>query len=117
MASSNATREQEDWPVLVFRRTMVKGWELFCQPTSNKEKSEPETITAAPRRGCVEVRKLRLRIQLFKQPSKNIGGSGKEQGRDAGANPSNANGGNNNTLVVRRKDTILLSTRQGMGAV
>lgn len=89
-------------------------------PLPPKQDDDEEGITVAPRRGCVEVKKLRLRIHLFEKSN--------NQKRDGLKNARNSNsyGNNNNnnnqkteahTTVVRRRDRILLSNRRGLGAV
>mmetsp|Transcript_18757 Transcript_18757/g.34851 ORF Transcript_18757/g.34851 Transcript_18757/m.34851 type:complete len:290 (-) Transcript_18757:620-1489(-) len=126
-----------------------------------------EELTVAPREGCIEVRKMRLRIQLFEQhtpwdpnqlynhrrrraqhrgkenqqPNNSANVQGKEhepEGTDknnADININNdknnddtedqhydsdtpgADGWNDNSLLVRRRNTLLVTTRRGMGAV
>ena len=58
-------------------------------------------MIAAPRVGCIEVKKLRLRVHLFTPPN--------QKGHDSWDNV--------HTTIVRRKDMVLLSPRTGSGAV
>ena len=93
-----------------------------------------EELTAAPREGCIEVRKMRLRIRLFEQDkpwerrddatvamtvATQADGATTAEG-DAQHNDCDIpgrDGWNNNALVVRRLNTLLVSTRRGMGAI
>jgi hypothetical protein len=115
--------KREEWPVKVFRRTLARGWEMYYDPEeqvqSESSAAAPEeqvqsNITAAtPRKGCVEIKRLRIRINLTKPLEK------EQQTQDSispSKDKSNSSTTNNNTVVVRRLDTILLSTRKG-GAV
>ena len=61
-----------------------------------------QPVCAVPRRGCVEVRALRLRIRLFAEDDPNNGGE---------------NSSKENTLVIRRSSRVLLSSRRNLGAV
>merc|ERR1719253_909277 len=84
----NGQGVRERWPVLVYRLQSHRGWEIYSDPdreasasasadrdrecgaNANARAPPPagvEELTAAPRRGCIEVRKMRLRIQLFAQ--------------------------------------------------
>ncbi|KAL7520865.1 hypothetical protein ACHAWX_005562 [Stephanocyclus meneghinianus] len=146
---------RERWPVLVYRLQSHRGWEVYIDPDmeapSSKKNTLKEEITAAPRGGCIEVRKMRLRIRLFEQhiPWERSGGQplrraesqcdaatvapGQDDGaitdNDTHAASANANqnhydsdipgpdGWNNNALLVRRLNTLLVSTRRGMGAI
>mmetsp|Transcript_18451 Transcript_18451/g.35162 ORF Transcript_18451/g.35162 Transcript_18451/m.35162 type:complete len:315 (+) Transcript_18451:127-1071(+) len=166
----NERGERERWPVLVYR-LKSKGWEVYADPdleaaaatTSASDSSKKnnanqtktaaaEELTAAPRTGCIEVRKMRLRIRLFEQnvpwnPNPRRQQAGESQDRrgnsdDVGPSPENteksagsinhrhkaenndydpeipgSDGWNNNALVVRRQNTLLISTRRGMGAI
>merc|ERR1719221_1052800 len=78
-----------------------------------EEQVQSESTAATPRKGCVEIKKLRIRIALTKPPEK------EQQTQDSISSlkdKSNSSTTNNTTVVVRRLDTILLSTRKG-GAV
>jgi len=94
-------------------------------PSSSKDPRASEELTVAPREGCIEVRKMRLRIQLFDQhtpwdPNRPLRPRDEEEanpnGDDDGGAPG-ADGWNDNSLIVRRRDTLLVTTRRGMGAV
>lgn len=103
-----------------------------------------EELTAAPREGCIEVRRMRLRIRLFEQSapwdpdrpgrrrgrpgrggdrSRRAGGAGGCEGNDDdggdgySSDTPGADGWNDNSLLVRRRDTLLVTTRRGVGAV
>ncbi|KAL7553620.1 hypothetical protein ACHAWF_016924 [Thalassiosira exigua] len=168
---------RERWPVLVYRLQSHRGWEVYSDP--DHERTAPpagkkaanataasdsgggggsdDALTATPRAGCIEVRKMRLRIQLFAQhapwdpsrPSRRGGGGGDRppeaprlRREGEGADPDEAvddrndddgdgedgddgydsdvpggDGWNNNSLLVRRRDALLVTTRRGMGAV
>jgi len=98
------SKDQEDsWLVEVFRYSSGKGWELYQQDSSQK-------ITAAPRRGSVEVRQLRLRIHIL-QPS-----NPSDSNKQASASADNLTNYEHTTSVVRRRDTVLLS-KGNFGAV
>ena len=81
----NGQGVRERWPVLVYRLQSHRGWEIYSDPdreasasasadrdrecgaNANARAPPPagvEELTAAPRRGCIEVRKMRLRIQV-----------------------------------------------------
>ncbi|KAL7473443.1 hypothetical protein ACHAXS_013884 [Conticribra weissflogii] len=166
----NERGERERWPVIVYR-LKARGWEVYADPDleavtatasasdSSKKNNAHQTksttveeLTAAPRAGCIEVRKMRLRIRLFEQnapwnPNQRRQQGGESQGRrgdddDVGLTAENtekcvggighgqktenidfdsdipgSDGWNNNALVVRRQNTLLISTRRGMGAI
>ena len=138
----NAQGIRDRWPVLVYRVQSHRGWEVYCDPdmeaaSSKKGGKKPpivEELTAAPREGCIEVRKMRLRIRLFEQDkpwerrddatvamtvATQADGATTAEG-DAQHNDSDIpgrDGWNNNALVVRRLNTLLVSTRRGMGAI
>eukprot|EP00592_Proboscia_alata_P009179 CAMPEP_0194361056 /NCGR_PEP_ID=MMETSP0174-20130528/8576_1 /TAXON_ID=216777 /ORGANISM="Proboscia alata, Strain PI-D3" /LENGTH=178 /DNA_ID=CAMNT_0039133009 /DNA_START=63 /DNA_END=596 /DNA_ORIENTATION=- len=96
-------RRHEEWSVEVYRRrTNSRDWEHYIPSTkTNDGKPTPspnymdekkhleDEMTACPKHGRVEVRKLRLRIHLF---------------------PPNAPP----SYVKRRLDTLLFSTRRGV---
>lgn len=138
----NERGQRERWPVLVYRLQSHRGWEVYCDPdmeaaSKNKRPKQGEELTAAPREGCIEVRKMRLRIRLFEQdaPWERLQRGRGEQGdvaTVAGRDDATINnttkleqdadipgvdGWNNNALLVRRLNTLLISTRRGMGAV
>ena len=120
MSSSSYYNDQgvrERWPALVYRIQSHRGWEIYADqeslavPTSSSSNksgrsntnnnssasNSAEELTVNPAAGCIEVRKLRLRLHL-KQPS-------------------SSDGFNNNSLVVRRRNTLLVSVRRGYGAI
>ena len=179
---------RERWPVLIYRLQSHRGWEVCAdaavmQPpltstTNSKNKlaskksgsaatsssssssssGVDEELTAAPREGCIEVRKLRLRIRLFEQhlpwdadrqrqsspapPAvagrSNNNGCDDNRRKNNYTNTSNnddrqttiqlqqyrgnndtpgSDGWNDNALVVRRRNTLLITTRRGRGAI
>ena len=70
-------------------------------------------LTVAPRKGAIEIRKLRLRIRLFRYPCDN---NGEENGDGDGValeTPSELC--QPRTTVVRRGDAVLLSASKGLG--
>jgi hypothetical protein len=99
-----------------------------------------EELTASPREGCIEVFKMRLRIHLFEQHTRKnrregdaatvagtvagtqddgatvADGENETNGRDDSDIPG-PDGWNNNALIVRRRNTLLVSTRRGVGAI
>ena len=83
-----------------------------------------QPVCAVPRRGCVEVRALRLRIRLFAEDDPNKGGensSGATSNQDGTASgtaaSSTTSSSKENTLVIRRSSRVLLSSRRNLGAV
>ena len=99
-----------------------------AQPTSGKKSSQQTTmeeeLTVSPRSGSIEVRKMRLRVRLFAQSQpgegKSVNPNDNEEQNEEDENNSDfvgADGWNNNALVVRRKDSLLVTTRRGMGAL
>jgi hypothetical protein len=96
---------------------------------SSSKKKKVEELTAAPREGCIEVRKMRMRVRLFEQhtPSGVAGtqddGATLAEGGEVDVNARGdadvpgPDGWNNNAMVVRRLNTLLVSTRRGMGAI
>lgn len=85
--------KDDQWPVQVFRYSHEKGWELFQQAAS----SGNNKLTAAPRRNCVEIKQLRLRIHILRPPAK------------ANGQQDQPKKSNHTASVVRRRDTLLLS--------
>ena len=88
--------------------------------------STEEELTVAPRKGSIEVRKMRLRVKLFEQGQvgdiTKVGDNNATQNTIAESENNDqdfvgSDGWNNNALVVRRKDSVLVSTRRGMGAL
>ena len=66
--------EEDDWLVQVYRRTNLRGWERYVSPeedenTFRSNTAFPNPVKVTPRKGCVEVRQLRLRIYLFQLSS------------------------------------------------
>mmetsp|Transcript_15297 Transcript_15297/g.22420 ORF Transcript_15297/g.22420 Transcript_15297/m.22420 type:complete len:310 (-) Transcript_15297:168-1097(-) len=151
MSTLKDKHQQDRWPVEVFRYSDGKGWELYQQaythtspsPSSSAaaeaaantgEEDDDDPITVAPRRGCVEVRKLRLRIHIFtaaagrqtgqsQSQNKNHPSSKKrtssqalDESHNDQSQPRSQQQMEVHTTVVRRKDTILLS-KGGFGAI
>ena len=134
------------WPVLIYRFQSHRGWEVYADGASERRAPPPssgnnappaggdggrggasaEELTAAPREGCIEVRKMRLRIRLFQQhvpwdadrPSSSTSARGDcgDEGRGDSDVPG-SDGWNDNALLVRRRNTLLVTTRRGRGAV
>lgn len=112
---------------------------------SSKASRAAEELTVTPREGCMEVRKMRLRVRLFCQhkpwdptqpnqrgsrqevatgkdnndPISVEGGDKNNADNDDGydSDTPGADGWNDNALVVRRRNTLLVTTRRGMGAL
>jgi hypothetical protein len=142
---------------------------------SSNDNTDVEELTAAPREGCIEVRKMRLRIRLFAQhkpwestptastssssifkcgssntstqkrrgnhasmskqesvePGVEVGTVDKTCNKNKGADDDDdddddngydtdtpgPDGWNNNALLVRRRNTLLVTTRRGWGAL
>ena len=83
---------------------------------------QQQPVCAVPRRGCVEVRALRLRIRLFAEVdpngAENISGTNHNQGGTvSGTTSSTSSTSKENTLVIRRSSRVLLSSRRNLGAV
>jgi hypothetical protein len=143
-ATNNSDQQREAWPCLIYRLQSTRGWEIYCpsvengsgasssslkkaQPTSGKKSSQQTTmeeeLTVSPRSGSIEVRKMRLRVRLFAQSQpgdgKSVNPNDEEQNEEDENNSDfvGADGWNNNALVVRRKDSLLVTTRRGMGAL
>jgi hypothetical protein len=152
-AASATEQQREAWPCLIYRLQSQRGWEVFSptadengnnnggsasggkKAAASKKSSQPtqsreEELTVAPRKGSVEVRKMRLRVKLFEQNqprdsnNSNTGNAkqnhnDEEQTEEHENNPDfvGSDGWNNNALVVRRKDSLLVTTRRGMGAL
>ena len=148
-AASATDQQREAWPCLIYRLQSHRGWEVFSpasdengsgtssgkkasasKKSNQQTQSKGEELTVAPRKGSIEVRKMRLRVKLFEQnqprdsttstsdatqnPNK------EEQNEEHGNSNSDfvgSDGWNNNALVVRRKDSLLVTTRRGMGAL
>lgn len=86
-----------------------------------------EELTVEPRKGSIVVRKMRLRVKLFEQnqPRDNAPSTSdatqhvpnKDEQNEENPDFVGSDGWNNNALVVRRKDSLLVTTRRGMGAL
>lgn len=147
-AASATGQQREAWPCLIYRLQSHRGWEVFSPTDENgsgtssgkkasstskksnqQSQSKGEELTVAPRKGSIEVRKMRLRVKLFEQnqPRDSAASTSdatqdpnKEQNEEHGNSNSDfvgSDGWNNNALVVRRKDSLLVTTRRGMGAL
>ena len=141
----------DHYPATVYRYTKTRGWERYRASTpqfarrrllaaagqrrqggvsvSGEHEVQPssQTVCAVPRRGCVEVRALRLRIRLFAEEDPNDdggenGNSGNHPGGSTASDEGIASGGGGggsreNTLVIRRSSRVLLSSRRNLGAI
>ena len=143
----------DHYPATVYRYTKTRGWERYRASTlqfarrrllaaagqrrkggvsvsvSGEQEVQPasQTVCAVPRRGCVEVRALRLRIRLFAEEDPNDdggenGNSGNHPGGSTASDEGIASGGGGggsreNTLVIRRSSRVLLSSRRNLGAI
>eukprot|EP00984_Skeletonema_dohrnii_P017914 scaffold8253_cov56-Skeletonema_dohrnii-CCMP3373.AAC.1 len=151
-AASATDQQREAWPCLIYRLQSHRGWEVFSptadengnnggsasagkkaaasKKSSQQTQSMGEELTVAPRKGSIEVRKMRLRVKLFEQnqPRDNTASTSdatqnhnkedqNEEQRSDNPDFVGSDGWNNNALVVRRKDSLLVTTRRGMGAL
>ena len=142
-AASATGQQREAWPCLIYRLQSHRGWEVFSpdengsgnasagkkasassKKSNQQNQSKGEELTVAPRKGSIEVRKMRLRVKLFEQNQPRDSTTStlrdEEQNEEHGNNNSDfvgSDGWNNNALVVRRKDSLLVTTRRGMGAL
>ena len=141
----------DHYPATVYRYTKTRGWERYRASTpqfarrrllaaagqrqggvsGEQEAQSSQAVCAVPRRGCVEVRALRLRIRLFAEEDPNDdggengnssgsgSGSGNHHGGSAASDEGIASGGSGreNTLVIRRSSRVLLSSRRNLGAI
>ena len=139
----------DHYPATVYRYTKTRGWERYRASTpqfarrrllaaaghrqggvsGEHEAQSSKAVCAVPRRGCVEVRALRLRIRLFAEEDPNDdggengnssgSGSGNHHGGSAASDEGIASGGSGreNTLVIRRSSRVLLSSRRNLGAI
>ena len=89
---------------------------MFAGVESTAGKGKPtmksgneDELTASPKKGCIEVRKMRLRVRLFDAASKSTDVA---KQRDI---QCDLDGWDDHALVVRRKNTVLVTTRRGMG--
>ncbi len=80
---------------------------------SNSDFDDDEGVTVVPRYGCIEVKKLRLRIHLFKTTAKDNYNNNVRNNK----NRKNTKKREANTTVVRRRDTILFTNQHTKGAV
>jgi hypothetical protein len=106
-----STDQDDKWPVEVFRYSHGRGWELFQQAASS---DDGQKVTATPRRGCVEVRKLRLRIHVLQSALPTS--APKEMLSNFSETKTERRKYIHTTSMVRRRDTILLS-KGDFGAV
>ena len=86
-------QEKDQWNVQVYRYTAARGWEMYQDVVQQQDQDDHnQPIVVTPRKGCVEVAKLRLRVNIFSSNTCH-------------------------TTVIRRMDTILLSSRKSAGAI
>jgi len=96
------------FPVVAYRRTLSRGWEVYRQnnpndaayaaiadTTCNDSSAGNNFVQATLRTGCIEIRALRLRISLFEN---NDDGKTKKCTK----------------TIVRREDRVLISTKAGV---
>lgn len=125
----NDQGQRERWPVLIYRLQSHRGWEVYYHPDMEKKQgknAKAEELTAAPRENCIEVKTMRMRIWLFEQhKTKEMRGDATISGTqddgtavaERGENDKNTDGWKNNALVVRRLNTLLVTTRRGTYAI
>ena len=97
---TNISVNENEWPVHVYRKT-ERSWQKM-QPTNSRGRNV--VIKATPRQNCVVLHRIRVRIRLSdfsksNSNTSNIGSSPKETDES-------------NTLVVRRRHCILISSKQ-----
>ena len=89
---SSDTRETE-WPVSIFRKTTI-GWERMVP---KNKKGQIAIVKASARKDCIVVRRLRLRVSVISTKSED-----QQQNR---------------SVVVRRRDSILVSSSKSVRAL
>ena len=112
--SSSNNKHENGWPCLVYRLQSHRGWEVYTDEdlqsttTSNKKnKSNKEyLLRVEPTEGSIEVKQMRIRIPLKQDEDKRLN-----------TNYEDGGGWNNNPLIVRRRNSLLVSVRRGYGAI
>ena len=98
-----------------------KGSTGSSATTDRQHMQQQQPVCAVPRRGCVEVRALRLRIRLFAEDDPSASGaentSGATNNNQGGTVSGTTTSSKENTLVIRRSSRVLLSSRRNLGAV
>eukprot|EP00978_Attheya_sp_CCMP212_P049419 scaffold662182_cov122-Attheya_sp.AAC.1 len=119
---NQSSNSDDEWSVQVFRWTKPKGWQWYHIPVVTAEDKTNDTkrferLIAVPRKGCIEVKKIRLRFHLFhpQQQPASAGSSSQKGENDSRTNQTDPP--ENNALVVQRLDTLLLSTRRNRGEI
>lgn len=127
-ASPNpGTNTMNSPPPIMTPKTPPVALQQASHGTQHTQEFIPNTIVmASPKKGCVEIKQLRLRINLFPSivDTTSNNNNNKFSPSSTMTSPNNnnnnnkkaSNGNHSNTIVIQRLDTILLSTRKG-GAV
>ncbi|KAK1747821.1 eukaryotic translation initiation factor 3 subunit M [Skeletonema marinoi] len=119
-AASTTDHQREAWPCLIYRLQSHRGWEVFSptadengnnggsasagkkaaasKKSSQQTQSMGEELTVAPRKGSIEVRKMRLRVKLFEQnhPRDNTAASTSDATQNPNKEDQNEEQGNDN---------------------
>ena len=106
----------ESWPVQLFRYIPSVGWEKYQETHPiNESNSNPwSSIYATPKKNCIEIKKLRLRIHLFAHSSSS---SKSEESKAQNTEPATSIPRQHAT-VVQRSDTLFITASRGtIGAV
>lgn len=98
---TNVSVNENEWPVHVYRKT-ERSWQKM-QPTKLNGKKNA-VIKASPRRNCVVLHRIRVRIRLS--------GVSKSNSNISNASSSPNETDDSNTLVIRRRHCILISSKQ-----
>ena len=115
LSSSSNNKHENGWPCLVYRLQSHRGWEVYTDEdlqsatttSSKKNKSNKEyLLRVEPTEGSIEVKQMRIRIPLKQDEDKRLN-----------TNYEDGGGWNNNPLIVRRRNSLLVSVRRGYGAI
>lgn len=107
MANIGQYIENDKWAVEAFRYSSArKQWELFQQGTAEKER-----LTVTPKKHCIELKMLHLRIYVAKPPDLPQASTSSGEGTQANDNVqiSEKKKFQHVATVVKRRDTILIS--------
>jgi len=112
----------DSWPIQLYRYIPSTGWELYQD--SHSSSTVWSSIYATPKKNCVEIKKMRLRIHLFARPTETNDCSSSNNKDDTAAtnskvsNPATTVPSSYHATVVQRKDTLLITSSRGnIGAV
>jgi hypothetical protein len=112
----------DSWPIQLYRYIPSTGWELYQDNQSSS--TVWSSIYATPKKNCVEIKQLRLRIHLFARPTETNDRSSSNKNNnnkdDTAAtstkvsNPATTLPSSYHATVVQRKDTLLIVGEQGI---